>query len=167
MENRLNSFKECPVSLTITPKELSEAGFFYTGCNDRVICFCCGGGLNKWERGENAWTEHARHFPVCSYVMLAKDKKFIIKALGIVTEPVAAAATAAENEQHTDTFKENIKKEEGGSNRDTLCKVCYAQNLEVVLIPCRHFVTCVNCTITLNTCPLCRTANTAYMRAYI
>ena len=54
LENRLKSFKEWPVSLTITPKELLEAGFFYTGFNDRVICFCCGGGLNKWERGEYA-----------------------------------------------------------------------------------------------------------------
>ena len=38
LENRLKSFKEWSISLTITPKELSQAGFFYTGCNDRVIC---------------------------------------------------------------------------------------------------------------------------------
>ena len=98
--------------------------------------------------------------------MLEKDKKFIIKALGIVTEPVAAAAAAAENEQRTDTIKENIKNVEISSNRDTMCKVCYAQIVKVVFISCRHFVTCVNCAITLNTCLLCRTAYTAYTVSY-
>ena len=104
----LKRFQEWPVSLSITPKELSEAGFFYTGCNDRVICFCCGGGLNKWERGKYAWMEHARRFPACSYIMLMKDTNFIIKALGIVTEAQAPTATAvtAKNEQRTDTIKE-------------------------------------------------------------
>ena len=52
--------------------------------------------------------DSARHFPVCSYVMLVKDKKFILKALGIITEPGAAAgaaatAVAAENGQSTDS----------------------------------------------------------------
>ena len=138
------------------PVSYTHLDVYKRQCNDRVIFFCCGGGLNKWERGENAWTEHARHFPVCSYVMLVKDKKFILKALGIITEPEAAAGAAAtavavENGQSTDSIKENKIKEEGGPDRDTMCKVCYAHIVEVVLLPYRHFVTCVNCAITLNT----------------
>ena len=40
-----------------------------------------------------------------------KDKKFILKALGIITEPGAAAtAVAVENGQSTDSIKENKKK---------------------------------------------------------
>ena len=77
-----------------------------------MICFCYGGGLNKWERGENAWTEHARHFPVCSYVMLVKDEKIHPKGIGYHYRTGAAAvatAVAAENGQSTDSIKENKK----------------------------------------------------------
>ena len=36
---------------------------------DRVICFCCGGGLKNWEPNDNPWYEHAKWFPLCEYVL--------------------------------------------------------------------------------------------------
>ncbi|XP_053396716.1 baculoviral IAP repeat-containing protein 7-like [Mercenaria mercenaria] len=61
----------------IDPAQLSEAGFFYTGIKDCVRCFFCGGGMKNWERGDNAWIEHARWFPNCAYVKLYKGENFV------------------------------------------------------------------------------------------
>ncbi|XP_069159410.1 baculoviral IAP repeat-containing protein 8-like [Procambarus clarkii] len=39
---------------------------------------------------------------------------------------------------------------------DILCKVCFNNALSVVLLPCRHMVTCSNCLVSMRNCPICR-----------
>ncbi|KFU98314.1 E3 ubiquitin-protein ligase XIAP, partial [Tauraco erythrolophus] len=68
-ETRLKSFHNWPVDGQLTPKELADAGFYYTGVGDQVACFCCGGKLKTWEPGDRAWSEHKRHFPKCLFVL--------------------------------------------------------------------------------------------------
>ncbi|CAH2315385.1 E3 ubiquitin- ligase XIAP [Pelobates cultripes] len=68
-ENRLKTFHNWPNYVRITPKELAAAGLFYSGINDQVKCFCCGGKLMNWEPSDKAWTEHKRHFPECFFVL--------------------------------------------------------------------------------------------------
>ncbi|NXT41721.1 XIAP ligase, partial [Pelecanoides urinatrix] len=68
-ETRLNSFHNWPFNSQLTPKELANAGFYYTGVGDQVACFCCGGKLKKWEPSDRAWSEHKRHFPKCFFVL--------------------------------------------------------------------------------------------------
>ncbi|XP_009329031.1 PREDICTED: E3 ubiquitin-protein ligase XIAP isoform X1 [Pygoscelis adeliae] len=68
-ESRLKSFHNWPLNGQLTPKELANAGFYYTGVGDQVACFCCGGKLKKWEPSDRAWSEHKRHFPKCFFVL--------------------------------------------------------------------------------------------------
>ncbi|NXJ35906.1 XIAP ligase, partial [Ciconia maguari] len=68
-ETRLKSFHNWPLDSQLTPKELANAGFYYTGIGDEVTCFCCGGKLKKWEPSDRAWSEHKRHFPKCFFVL--------------------------------------------------------------------------------------------------
>ncbi|XP_073403706.1 E3 ubiquitin-protein ligase XIAP isoform X3 [Dendrobates tinctorius] len=68
-EARLKTFKNWPCYVRQTPKELASAGLFYTGKNDMVKCFCCGGKLMNWEPSDVAWTEHRKHFPDCFFVL--------------------------------------------------------------------------------------------------
>ncbi|KAM9274031.1 E3 ubiquitin-protein ligase XIAP isoform 1-T5 [Morus bassanus] len=68
-ETRLKSFHSWPLNGQLTPKELANAGFYYTGVGDQVACFCCGGKLKNWEPGDRAWSEHKRHFPKCFFVL--------------------------------------------------------------------------------------------------
>ncbi|XP_052669604.1 E3 ubiquitin-protein ligase XIAP isoform X1 [Harpia harpyja] len=68
-ETRLKSFHSWPLNSQLTPKELANAGFYYTGVDDQVACFCCGGKLKKWEPSDRAWSEHKRHFPKCFFVL--------------------------------------------------------------------------------------------------
>ncbi|XP_076456080.1 baculoviral IAP repeat-containing protein 3-like isoform X2 [Babylonia areolata] len=48
--------------------EMTEAGFFYTGCADKVRCFYCGLGLHQWKPGSKPWEQHALHMPACPLV---------------------------------------------------------------------------------------------------
>ncbi|KAM3911879.1 E3 ubiquitin-protein ligase XIAP isoform 1-T2 [Leptodactylus fuscus] len=68
-EARLKTFKNWPSYVRLTAKELANAGLFYTGVNDMVKCFCCGGKLMNWEPSDVAWTEHRKHFPDCLFVL--------------------------------------------------------------------------------------------------
>ncbi|CAC5368149.1 BIRC7_8 [Mytilus coruscus] len=74
---RLSSFDNWPLYLSQTPEELINAGFFYTGTEDHCRCFFCGGGLRRWEEGDLPWTEHARWYPKCPFVIQCKGEKFI------------------------------------------------------------------------------------------
>ncbi|XP_025019426.1 E3 ubiquitin-protein ligase XIAP [Python bivittatus] len=68
-EIRLRSFHRWSPYAPVTPKELANAGLYYRGIDDEVECFCCGGKLKNWERGDQAWSEHRRHFPRCFFVL--------------------------------------------------------------------------------------------------
>nr|XP_020666678.1 E3 ubiquitin-protein ligase XIAP isoform X1 [Pogona vitticeps]XP_020666679.1 E3 ubiquitin-protein ligase XIAP isoform X2 [Pogona vitticeps] len=68
-EARLRTFHNWPPYAPVAPKELASAGLYYTGIDDEVECFCCGGKLKNWEPCDQAWSEHRRHFPRCFFVL--------------------------------------------------------------------------------------------------
>uniref|UniRef100_A0A3P8X072 E3 ubiquitin-protein ligase XIAP n=1 Tax=Cynoglossus semilaevis TaxID=244447 RepID=A0A3P8X072_CYNSE len=68
-EARLQTFSSWPSNSPVRPQDLAEAGFYYTGVNDAVQCFCCAGMLSGWEPGDTAWGEHARHYNFCFFIL--------------------------------------------------------------------------------------------------
>eukprot|EP00073_Rattus_norvegicus_P035687 XP_008760822.1 PREDICTED: baculoviral IAP repeat-containing protein 7 isoform X3 [Rattus norvegicus] len=74
---RLASFYDWPSTAGIQPEPLAAAGFFHTGQQDKVRCFFCYGGLQSWERGDDPWTEHARWFPRCQFLLRSKGRDFV------------------------------------------------------------------------------------------
>lgn len=74
---RLQSFDGWSKTLKQTPEQLSAAGFFYTLKDDRVICFCCGGGLHTWVEQDDPWEQHALYYGSCEYLQLMKGREFI------------------------------------------------------------------------------------------
>jgi hypothetical protein len=48
---------------------MAMAGFFYYNKGDCVQCAFCLGILKQWERGDNPWAEHKRHFPRCPFIL--------------------------------------------------------------------------------------------------
>lgn len=74
---RLKSYDEWPISIKQTPKQLSDAGFFYTLLSDRVICFSCGGGLREWREEDDPFEQHALWYEHCSYVKLIKGPEYV------------------------------------------------------------------------------------------
>ncbi|XP_052579908.1 baculoviral IAP repeat-containing protein 7 isoform X2 [Peromyscus californicus insignis] len=74
---RLASFYDWPSTAGIQPEPLAAAGFFHTGQQDKVRCFFCYGGLQSWEHGDDPWTEHARWFPRCRFLLQSKGRDFV------------------------------------------------------------------------------------------
>jgi len=78
-QNRFKSFKEknWPIGLTQTPEQLANAGFYYLGKGDQVLCFYCEGGLQNWEANDDPWEEHAKHFPGCGFLNVTKSPDYV------------------------------------------------------------------------------------------
>ncbi|XP_069027497.1 E3 ubiquitin-protein ligase XIAP [Embiotoca jacksoni] len=74
-EERLGSF--AGVQHPVDHERLVRAGFYSTGTGDRVLCFCCGGGLKGWQPEEDPWEEHAKHYPGCSFLLAEKGQEFV------------------------------------------------------------------------------------------
>ncbi|KAM5219730.1 baculoviral IAP repeat-containing protein 7 isoform 1-T1 [Hipposideros larvatus] len=76
-ELRLASFYDWPLTAVVRPELLAAAGFFHTGQQDKVRCFFCYGGLQSWEQGDDPWTEHAKWFPRCKFLLQTKGRDFV------------------------------------------------------------------------------------------
>lgn len=81
-EARLRSFAgRWPIkSIRATPQQISRAGFFclgiftikvsseieivkFLGQGDKAKCWYCNGGVQRWEKNDDPWVEHAKFFP--------------------------------------------------------------------------------------------------------
>lgn len=118
LSSRLSSFTGWPPHLIQTPQVLAEAGFYYEHpstiptpnnnqsntpaivASDHVRCFHCDGGLKHWDPHDDPWTEHARWFPQCSYVLLVKGAEFVVAA---ASRHGAGGEQNGENRQSTTT----------------------------------------------------------------
>lgn len=74
--NRMETFVDgdWPRACPLTPTELAEAGLYYTGEGDKVVCAFCGGKLFGWRAGDIAMDEHRKHFPTCRFLSGLKHK---------------------------------------------------------------------------------------------
>ncbi|OTF76676.1 baculoviral IAP repeat-containing protein 3-like protein [Euroglyphus maynei] len=58
-------------------KSFIDAGFFFTGKEDRTRCFHCGGNLLNWKPEENPMEEHALFFPECPFIISIKGAAYL------------------------------------------------------------------------------------------
>ncbi|XP_036915949.1 baculoviral IAP repeat-containing protein 7 isoform X2 [Sturnira hondurensis] len=89
-ELRLASFCDWPLTATVPPEVLAAAGFFHTGQQDKVRCFFCSGGLQTWERGDDPWTEHAKWFPRCEFLLRTKGRDFVYRVQESLHHPLGS-----------------------------------------------------------------------------
>jgi Inhibitor of Apoptosis domain/Zinc finger, C3HC4 type (RING finger) len=75
--DRLHTFYRWPRYLTQKPRDLAEAGFFFVGQYDAVLCFFCSGGLIDWRPEDDPWIAHGKEYPLCGYLRLKKGEDFI------------------------------------------------------------------------------------------
>lgn len=74
---------------------LATAGFYYLDIDDQVRCFHCNGGLRSWQKEDDPWHEHAKWFPKCQFVQLAKGSEYI-QSVQDQTKPSLAEAMNSE-----------------------------------------------------------------------
>jgi len=85
-------------SVRATPQQIASAGFFFLGERDRVKCWYCNGGLQNWEYEDEPWTEHAKWFPTCAYLLQKKGPDFVHRMVSMfpnLPRPVLRTPAAA------------------------------------------------------------------------
>ncbi|XP_068936722.1 putative inhibitor of apoptosis isoform X2 [Petaurus breviceps papuanus] len=65
---RMSTYSTFPVNVPVSERSLARAGFYYTGVNDRVKCFCCGLMLDNWKQGDSAIDKHKQLYPSCVFI---------------------------------------------------------------------------------------------------
>lgn len=168
---RIRSFSEWPRTMKQKPKELSEAGFFYTGVGDRVRCFSCGGGLKDWDECDDPWEQHALWLSNCPYLRLIKGKSYIDSVIRKYKTPGKADAKETSVEQSSEETKD--KESDAKTSCDEkpipdakLCKICYAAEFDTAFLPCGHVVACAKCASSVTKCPMCREPCVKVVRVY-
>ncbi|KAK6177293.1 hypothetical protein SNE40_015420 [Patella caerulea] len=67
-KERLQTFQSWPLSHSATPYEFVQAGFYYSGEQDKVICSFCDGELSNWGPKDNPMEKHRINYPDCLFV---------------------------------------------------------------------------------------------------
>jgi baculoviral IAP repeat-containing protein 7/8 len=80
-ESRAKRFSSFTNENRNTPHcSFADAGFYHSGCKDKVVCYFCGGQLFNWWT-HDPWLEHAKWFSYCPFIQNAKGKIFIESAV--------------------------------------------------------------------------------------
>lgn len=132
---RLETFSTWPIQLTQTGSQLASAGFFYTGCGDKVRCFSGGCGLEMWEPGDIPRLEHSKWYPDCSFVRMMSE---------LDTENTGTEGTEGNTESNENTGKtvntrntgntgnteevKELSESESKNEFDPLCKICLVES---------------------------------------
>jgi len=48
-KRRLETFHSWPTNAAVEPRKIAKAGFYYTGNELEVRCFCCSRTLSEWD----------------------------------------------------------------------------------------------------------------------
>ncbi|XP_076467627.1 uncharacterized protein LOC143298633 [Babylonia areolata] len=104
---RLGTFVNWPHSSWddhLQPSLMAQAGFYFTGCADKVKCYSCDLGLYQWRQGSDPWEQHAHHMPACPHLAV-KGQHFIEQAAQaqVLTEADLPTATATSSPSNTNT----------------------------------------------------------------
>lgn len=180
-KDRLKTFEAWPEQMKQRPEQLADAGFFYTHKGDRVICFCCGGGLSMWDPRDDPWEQHVLWYESCDYARLVKTplyfkfikRKFkeVIESLKKNTEKLPPTLSTEKEEDTDKNFsmletpldEYKIKKEDEWQ----LCRICFVEKYNTVFSPCGHVVACGKCASTQRKCPICREGYENIVQIYL
>ncbi|XP_060831133.1 baculoviral IAP repeat-containing protein 3-like [Bombus pascuorum] len=176
-ESRLGTFATWP-NTHIKSEELADAGFYFNGVNDTVVCHHCGIAMDNWSPGEDPWNRHAISSPGCCYTIKARGLEYIKNVTGqdfYETLTEARIETTVGNhershdENETDEMtlvekcaaleQENQELEDARS-----CKVCMRREATIAFLPCGHLATCNYCAPAFLKCIICREEVKAVVR---
>ncbi|NXJ67790.1 BIR7B protein, partial [Rostratula benghalensis] len=156
-EMRLSTFQNWPQYADVNPEQLARAGFFYTGQDDVVRCFYCDGHVRNWSFRDDPWTEHAKWYPGCEFLLQSRGREFI-SSFGFFL----FFFSFGKDESRISTEEQLRRLQE-----ERMCKLCMDGDVSVVFVPCGHLVACVDCALNLRLCPICRAIIQGSVRTYM
>jgi hypothetical protein len=86
-------------------------------------------------------------------------------------KPADSEASLAETLKKTDLSKDSSKdtallEEYERLKNERMCVICLSKDKNVIFLPCAHFAACLECSMSLNNCPMCRSEIQARIRAF-
>ena len=178
-ENRLNTFidRSWPISLFQNEVTLAEAGFFYSGNGDIVICAFCGIHLYRWLPKDDPLTEHKKFNNICKFVSLFQDidNQSTIQYRGLFIKIKSACYNLIHYIRSKFLNLKNLiffcyhkrfSNKFVGKKFHNLCKICLNEGANTLLLPCHHVSTCQFCTICITFCPICRCVIKSVIKVY-
>ncbi|NXN34935.1 BIR7B protein, partial [Rhinoptilus africanus] len=154
-EMRQSTFQNWPRYAGMRPEQLARAGFFYTGQDDVVRCFYCGGDVRNWSYSDDPWREHAKWYPGCEFLLRSRGREFIsIWAFFFFFFGKDGSRMSTE---------EQLRR----LQEEKMCKVCMDRDVSVVFVPCGHLVACGECALNLRLCPVCRAVIQGSVRTFM
>lgn len=174
--NRLESYASWE-NTNVTPQALSEAGFFYTGVDDIVECpYCHINGFN-WLLGDDPMSDHALWASNCPFVINGNDVDDEFHYLRVVPElevpediiEIRPHSVPEDEKEITINNAQPICLPESCIIIDEkeLCKICFVNKIDRLIVPCGHLVFCGMCSLSINVCPLCRVTISHVHKAYL
>ncbi|QOD40048.1 iap-6 [Matsumuraeses phaseoli granulovirus] len=161
---RLQSFQTWPIALEQNVNEMADAGLFYTGYGDQTKCFFCNSTLRNWHKTDSPWEAHARVNKKCQYLLMTKGGKFVES---VSEDTKFNNVTNDTDNKHETNISDECKEE--NNNLEHLCIICCERARNVCLLPCKHVVTCGQCTCSLSKqcCPMCRNKFSQVVEVYL
>ncbi|XP_012082023.1 uncharacterized protein LOC105641975 isoform X3 [Jatropha curcas] len=131
--------------LTIASKVCDFLGFLHHG--SRL--------MGWWSIDEGSREEQARlYYPGCSgYNTFSPDVVKKMPKSELVEEIWRLQAALGEQTEITKFSQQECERLQ---NEKILCRVCFEDQINVVLLPCRHHVLCSTCCEKCKKCPICR-----------
>ncbi|KAH3729367.1 hypothetical protein DPMN_055335 [Dreissena polymorpha] len=176
-EARMKSFESSNFRCLKQPKQLAEAGLYFTGVGDVVRCFSCDGGLRNWEEHDDPWTEHCMWFPSCRFAREIKGDAFIERVQRRKKICGNATQLTDKSDQNDLDFLDNLDKlkdcekdmcqidrepketiyEQNKRLRDIVkCCQCKDKDINALILQCGHHKLCMQCARGLQSCPFCK-----------
>ena len=123
-----------PISLSQSPQDLAEAGFFYTRLSDRVKCFYCDGGLESWETEDDPIKEHRKWFSDCAFVNLKSEES--INCETIISDKLKLISLDERMYVKLKTLQKEVEILEEARR----CKICLEDITSIVFLPYGHLL---------------------------
>ena len=178
-EHRLNTFvdRAWPISLHQNKVTLAEAGFFYSGNGDIVICAFCGIHLYRWLPKDDPFTEHKNFNKDCKFVTLFQDInnqptiqywELLMKIKDACYNVIHYIRSTFSNLKNLIIFytHKRFSNKFLGNKFHSICKICLNEGANTLLLPCHHISTCHFCTICITFCPICRCEIKSVIKVY-
>lgn len=161
LSSRLKTFEFWPLSIKQRPEELAEAGFYYNGRGDQVICFSCELALFNWMPSDDPWVEHARNITTkCEFMELMTSEEYIADCKKLPAPDYEKLKDQQSIDQRLQLNPKRPNDADDASNGDSdsfpNCRICLDNAAKVVFLPCAHISTCVRCSFAFLSCPMCR-----------
>ncbi|CAB3387122.1 Hypothetical predicted protein [Cloeon dipterum] len=141
-DSRIKSYQQYwPPSLPQTPLKIAQAGFFYTGTGDRVVCFHCNLGLKDWMPDDDPFVQHCQWSANCQYLQMRKGLNTVLRTMHSI--------------QDIEISNPDPPREQRIGNGDMRCFKCRNEAVSKVSLPCGHMTLCSDCTNLY--CSVCET----------